>query len=105
MREALPAGELSDADLQGIARAEVSDRYHGLDRELAGDLALPARGEAERHDKPAKRACPFARPYSNTGRRPAARPRTGGCESEFLEYEDRNARRRTKFRANPLCEL
>lgn len=31
-REALPAGELSDAHLQAIVQAELSDRYHGLDR-------------------------------------------------------------------------
>jgi len=33
-RDALPVGELSDAELQAIAKAEVSDRYRDLDQEL-----------------------------------------------------------------------
>ncbi len=33
-REALPVGELTDAELQAIGRAEVPDKYGYLDREL-----------------------------------------------------------------------
>lgn len=43
-REALRVGELSEADLQAIARVEVAGRYHDLDRELAGDPRTPGQG-------------------------------------------------------------
>lgn len=43
-REALRVGDLSEADLQAIARAEVADRYHDLERELVGDPRPPGQG-------------------------------------------------------------